>query len=151
VLLMRVRPRRTGTQLQISMRVHQAPFMNSAAEVVSAADGSRRGIGYDYITRNGTRVPNLARFEAPELDGMTNPVARFRWVDVGPAGGQADRVLQYEIFDTDSGGVGAEIFERLEEGIAMPPETDLDRLSRDETVLSKSDQQSAQWYRLDLI
>jgi hypothetical protein len=149
VLLMRVRPRRDGTQLQVSMTVLRAPFMNGAEEVVSAANGSRRGIGYDHVTRNGIRAPNLARFEAPELEGMTNPVARFQWVNAGNSGREADRVLQYEIFDADTGGEGARIFRKLEQGIATPPVTNLEQLSREGTVLSKSDRVSAQWYRLD--
>ena len=146
VLLMRVRPRRDGKQLQISMGVLEASFMNGAGEVVSS-DGSRREIGYNEA--NGVR--NTARFEAPEMRGMKNPVARFKWVDVGDSGSEAERVLQFELFDADSGGEGAKIFRRLEEGIATPPVTNLEQLSQEGTVLSKSDREIAQWYRLDSV
>ena len=149
VLLMRVRPRRNGRQLQISMRVHQSPFMKTVNEVVSAADGTRRRIGYDHVRKSGGKAPNLARFEAPEMDGMTNPVARFRWVDVGNSESADDMILQYEIFDADKSSQGARILEKLRKGIARAPATDLTRLSQEETVLSKSDRKSAQWYRLE--
>lgn len=143
VLLMRVRPRRNGRQLQISMPVLEASFMNGAAEVVST-DGSRRLIGYNEA--DGMR--NTARFEAPEMDGMVNPVARFQWVD---SGSTTDRILQYEIFDANSSHEGAKIFEKLANGIATPPVTNLRQLSHRRTVLSKSDQKIAQWYRLDSV
>jgi hypothetical protein len=158
---MRVRPRRVykklpdgtplGTQLQISMSVHNSAFMRSAEVVVSAADGSRKRIDYDYRTNNetGERFPNLARFEAPEMKDVTKPVARFQWVDASAFEGEAGKILQYEIFDADSGGEGADILKKLAEGIARPPETNLKKLSQGETVLSKSDQDTAQWYRLD--
>lgn len=159
VLLMRVRPRRVykkladgtplGTQVQISMSVHKAPFLKGTEEVVSAADGSRRRIGYDYVKRSGVRVQNTARFEAPEMKGMKKPVARFKWISVGDSGRDADRVLQFELFDAARGGEGAEIFRKLEEGIASPPVTDLEKLNREETVISNQDRKSAQWYRLD--
>lgn len=150
VLLMRVRPRRDGTQLQISMRVHGSAFMNSAPVVVSAADDSRRPIGYDYVAvPNGEPVPNTARFEAPELDGVENPVACFTWLDAEDEDGGAARILRYEIFDAARSAEGMRILKTLEEGIATPPTTNLDRLSEDETVLSKSDREIAQWYRLD--
>ena len=148
VLLMRVRPRRDGTQFQISMTVHKA-FMRGTQVVVSAADGSRRGVGYDHVTRNSKRVPNIARFEAPELERMSNPVARFQWVNADESGRKAARVLQYEIFDADSGDAGARILRKLKSGIATPPATNLAELSRAKTVLSKSNRARAQWYRLD--
>lgn len=150
VLLMRVRPRRDGTQLQISMKVHQASFMKSVQEVVSEADGSVRGIGYDYVKKNEGKAPNLARFEAPEMDGMTNPVARFRWEDERNSEG-VTKILRYKLFDADKSKEGARIFEKLSDGIAEPPLTDLSKLSRDGTVLSKSDRESAQWYRLEAV
>jgi hypothetical protein len=131
------------------MTVHKA-FMKSTVEVVSAADGSRKRVGYDYVTRNGKRAPNLARFEAPELERMSNPVARFQWVDADESGRAAGRVLQYEVFDADIAGEGARIYRKLKAGIATPPMTNLAQLSRDRTVLSKSDPARAQWYRLDL-
>lgn len=145
-LLMRVRPRRNGRQLQISMMVLEASFMHGATEVVSTG-GSRRPIGYNEA--NGVR--NTARFEAPEMMDMENPVARFQWVNAGESesGGNGD--LQYEIFDAASNDEGARIFRKLEEGIATPPETNLRELSREETVLSKSDRGIAQWYRLDWV
>lgn len=148
VLLMRVRPRRDGTQFQISMTVHKS-FMNSTTAVVSAADGSSRGVGHDHVTRNGKRVPNIARFEAPELERMSNPVARFQWVDADESRRKAGRVLQYEIFDADIVGEGARIFRTLKSGIGTPPMTNLAHLSLERTVLSKSDRTRAQWYRLD--
>ncbi len=143
-LLMRVRPRRDGKQVQISMRVLEASFMHGAGEVV-ATDGSRKTIGYNEA--NGVR--NTARFEAGEMLGMKNPVARFQWIDGGDA--EPERVLQYELLDADDSAEGARIFEKLEEGIATPPETDLDELSREMTVLSKSNRGIAQWYRLDTV
>jgi len=146
VLLMRVRPRRNGNQVQISMRVHETSFMDSAEEVVSP-DGTRREIGFN-IARG---KKNTARFEAPELEGMRNPVARFQWVDVGDAGSGGDKVLKVELLDADNGAEGARIFERLEEGIEDPPVTNLGQLNREMTVVSKSDLESAQWYRLDSV
>ena len=148
VLLMRVRPRRTGSQLQISMVVRESPFMKSAQEVVSVR-GFRRKIGYDYVQREGVKKKNTARFEAPEMEGVKNPVARFQWVDAADSGGGAHKVLQYEIFDADiSSDEGSRIFEKLKEGIATPPVTDLAQMSHEGTVLSKKDIKKAQWYRL---
>ncbi len=143
-LLMRVRARRNGNQLQISMKVLEASFMNGAAEVVSVG-GTTRRIGFNRA-RGGR---NTARFEAPEMTRVKNPVARFRWVNVGADQGAPRRVLQYEIFDAESDPEGARIFRKLEEGIGNPPVTDLAALSVDETVLSTSTRQKAQWYRLD--
>jgi len=148
-LLMRVRPRRDGTQLQISMTIHRAAFMNHVDYVISSADGNRRPIGYDYVNRKGERVVNLARFEAPEMEDMSNPVARFQWIEVDNNDGNAERVLQYEIFDADRGGEGANIYAKLAEGISTPPVTNLQLLSRELTVLSKSNRAIAQWYRLE--
>jgi len=149
VLLMRVRPRRGGgTQLQISMRVHQGSFMNSVAEVVSAIDGSPRAIGYDRTRRRGRRVANQARFEAPEMAGMTNPVARFRWVEAAEPNNLERRQLQYEIFDADSDDEGRQILTELRATISSPPVTNLQELSRTTTVVSKSNLAIAQWYRL---
>jgi hypothetical protein len=153
VLLMRVRPRRDGTQLQISMIVHNSPFMHRATKVFSANDNLSRPIGYDHVNtakKSAARTErrNTARFEAPELDGVANPVARFRWVDVDDAMGITHRILQYEIFDADESPTGRRLLQELEEGIATPPTTDLNGLSREETVLSKRDPEIAQWYRL---
>lgn len=156
VLLMRVRPRRTGTQLQLSMKVHQGSFMKSATEVVSGLDGSPRAIGYDYTRqrgkkvakRPGKRVANLARFEAPEMAGMTNPVARFRWVEAAEPSGSVRRQLRYEIFDADSDDEGRQILTELRATISSPPITNLQELSRTTTVVSKSNLAKAQWYRL---
>ncbi len=142
VLLMRVKPRRNGRQLQMSMDVLNASFMNGATEVVST-NGSLRPIGYNIA--NGVR--NTARFEAPEMMGMINPVARFR--RGAQLGRDGANILQYEIFDAAAGGEGATILRRLEDGITNPAKTNLSELSQDETVLSKSDRTSAQWYRLD--
>lgn len=144
VLLMRVRPRRDGNQFQISMKVLEASFMNGVEEVVSV-DGSVRGIGYNMA--RGVR--NTARFEAPELRAMQNPVARFQWVNAGRAEREPTRVLQYEIFDADNDDEGLTILRKLEEGIATPPLTRLEELSQEETVLSTSNLANAQWYRLD--
>ena len=138
VLLMRVRPRRDGSQVQISMEVLNASLINGATEVVST-DGLRRPIGYNMA--HGVR--NTARFEAPEMMRMSNPVARFRRINAS--------TVQYEIFDADAGGEGARIYRRLEEGINSPSTTNLSELGRDETVLSISNRNRAQWYRLDEI
>ena len=145
---MRVRPRRTGTQLQISMQVHQGPFVNSATEVVSAQDGSHRTIGYDHTSRSGRRVANLARFEAPEMAGMTNPVARFRWVIAAGPDNVERRQLQYEIFDADDDDDGRQILRELRATISSPPTTNLQNLNLLTTVVSKSNIARAQWYRL---
>ncbi len=122
--------------------------MNSATEVVSAVDGSPRAIGYDYTTRRGRRVANLARFEASEMAGMTNPVARFRWVEAAEPNNLEQRHLQYEIFDADSDDEGREILTTLKTTIPSPPLTNLQELSRTTTVVSKSNLARAQWYRL---
>jgi len=140
VLLMRVRPRRNGGQVQISMDVLSA-FMRDATEVISI-DGTRHPIGYNLA--NG--IQNTARFEAPEMIEMQNPVARFQWINRGNSGNWN---LQYEIFDADSNEDGAAIFRRLEEGIAATPKTNLHELSKGETILSKANREIAQWYRLD--
>lgn len=144
VLLMRVRPRRNGNQVQISMRILEVSFMNGAEEVVSV-DGSVRPIGYNLA--RGVR--NTARFEAPEMRGMQNPVARFQWVNGGGAGHEPNRVLQYEIFDAENDVEGRTVLRKLEDGIANPPLTNLEELSQEETVLSTRIRASAQWYRLD--
>lgn len=144
VMLMRVKPRRDGKQVQISMKVLAAPFMNGAKEVVSV-DGNMQEIGYNWT--DGVR--NTARFEAPEMRGMQNPVARFKWVNAGRPGHKPTRVLQYEIFDAKSDKEGRNILRKLEKGIGTPPLTKLEKLSQKETVLSKPGRESAQWYRLD--
>ncbi len=146
---MRVRPRRPttdslGTQVQFSMVVYRSAFWKEATEIVSDADGSRKAIGFNYARGK----PNTARFEAPEMLTMTNPVARFRWVDTGGSARKADRVLHYEIVDAERRD-GAPILARLKEGIATPPLTDLGALGQDATVLSVKDLEKAQWYRLD--
>lgn len=150
-MLMRVRPRRNGRQLQISMSILQGSFMNDVDEVFSAHDGSRRRVGYDHVVRDGKRIANLARFEAPEMEGMQNPVAQFRWVKSSEETNESSWILQYEIFDANSSEKGAKIFERLENGIRTPPATNLKRLGHSETVLSKPQPQIAQWYRLDFL
>lgn len=137
-LLMRVRPRRNGRQIQISLRILEG-FMQDAGEVW-ARDGSRREIGYN-MTRG---VANTARFEAPEMELMTNPVARFQWVNDRIAG----RLLRFEIFDADQSAVGAQIYTELRDGIGVQPTTDLSQVSRAHTVLSITDRDRAQWYRL---
>lgn len=147
---MRVRPRRNGRQVQISMIVFEGSFMNGATEVIST-NGTRREIGYNYAIRNNQRVANTARFEAPEMDGMTNPVIRYHWVSVGDTESEAESVLQYALFDADSNPEGAEILRKLEQGIASSPETDLSELSQDYTVLSRRGRTTAQWYRLDSV
>jgi hypothetical protein len=144
VLLMRVRPRRNGNQVQISMKILDASFMNGVEEVVSV-DGVRRRIGYNLA--RGLR--NTARFEAPEMSSMQNPVARFQWVNIGRPGRGPDIVLQYEIFDAAHDVRGSAILRKLEDGIANPPLTNLEELSQEETVLSIANLTSAQWYRLD--
>lgn len=150
VLLMRVRPRRNGGQFQISMKVLEASFMKGAKEVVSP-DGARRAIGYNLATRTGSAqtVKNTARFEAPEMMGMKNPVARFRWIDIGRSSGNPEKVLQYEIFDAASSAEGVKILKSLQDGIVSPPVTNLEQLSQEQTVLSVREPSKAQWYRLD--
>ena len=149
VLLMRVRPRRKdeegrGKQVQISLVVYRSAFWKEARVVVSDADGSRKTFGFN----DNSGKPNTARFEAPEMLTMTNPVARFRWVDTAGSAGELVRELHYEIFDAESPD-GAPIFARLKEGIATHPVTKRRVLSQDATVLSTSTLEIAQWYRLD--
>jgi hypothetical protein len=146
VLLMRVRKRRNGNQIQISKCVLNGPFMDEATEV-ALTDGSRRRIGSN--TARGNK--NTERFEAPGLRVMTNPVARFRWVNAGSASGGIGKYLLLELFDADQGGEGAEILRKLKQGIGTPPLRNLKQLSRDETALSASSPENAQWYRLDVI
>jgi HKD family nuclease len=134
-LLMRVRKRRNGNQLQISMLIHGS-FMRSAASVVSAS-GVQKEIGYN----EAHGVKNTARFEAPEMKAMKNPVAQFTW-------SKNKKVLQYQIFDADKGGKGSKILKQLKDGIQTPPTTNLAKLSHTETVVSKSNLAIAQWYRL---
>ena len=153
VLLMRVRPRRNGKQMQISMILHRSSFMRRVAEVYSAADGSPRGIGYDKVKKTSsagkaTRKKNQARFEAPEMSGMKNPVARFRWVDIAGPQREVRRILQYEVYDADKDSEGKKILATLEQGIATPPMRDMRQLGRLYTVLTTNNRQSAQWYRL---
>jgi HKD family nuclease len=143
VLLMRIRPRRNGNQVQISMKILEASFMHGAEEVVSV-NGFSRKIGYNMA--RGVR--NTARFEAPEMRDMSDPVARFQWANV-PGGERGHTVLQYEIFDAKNDTQGYAILTKLKEGKTSPPLTKLEELSQGETVLSISDESSAQWYRLD--
>lgn len=144
-LLMRVRPRRNGTQLQISLIVHGSSFMKSASQAISASDGKTRQIGFDYARKS--KSPNLARFEASEMDGMQQPVARFRWV--AREGSDGGKMLQYEIFDAAKNEEGKRILEQLNSGIGAIPNTNLKALGQTETVLSKRDRKIAQWYRLN--
>ena len=151
VLLMRLRPRRNGNQVQISMKILEASFMNGVEEVVSV-DGAVRRIGYNMTKGRGVRntaVRNTARFEAPEMRDMINPVARFQWVNAGGSGQKLNRILQYEIFDAESDIEGQTILTKLWNGIADHPLTKLEELSQEETVLSIGNRDSAQWYRLD--
>lgn len=145
VLLMRVRPRRNGTQLQVSMIVHTS-FMKGASRIVSASNGKDRTIGFDYIRRGDNKVKNLARFEAPELEGKKEPIARFTWV--ADEHDQNKKVLQYEILDGKD-PQGKSVLEYLESGMGTKPNTNLANLSSTETVLSKPDRRRAQWYRLE--
>jgi len=140
-LIMRVRPRRDGTQLQISMRIYPL-FFNDVTDVVSAVSGQRQKIGISKRNSSRGRIPNTARFEAPELDGLQNPIAVFKWA------GEASEELVYQIYDGNDNGEGARFYKRLREGINTTPETRLESLSKDYTVLSKSNIESAQWYRL---
>lgn len=142
VLLMRVKPRRNGNQIQISMKVYEDSFIGSTAAVVSAADNKSRLIGFNFVNRNGIKKRNTARFEAPELMSVSNPIVRFRWV------GESIKVLQYEVFDGDNDVEGIENFKTLSQGIANPPNTRLEKISSGETVLSKSIKEDAQWYRI---
>lgn len=144
-LLMRVKPRRNGKQLQISLVVHRSEFMRQASHVVAASDGTVRRIGFDYA--RSEEKPNLARFEAPELAEMKEPVARFRWVDGGNADGK--KVLQYEIFDAAQSLEGKRILALLESGIGATPNTKMKALGQTGTVLSRRDRKFAQWYRLN--
>ncbi len=139
VLLMRVRPRRNGGQLQISMKVLETPFMKGVSRIFSV-DGTPRHIGYN----KARGVLNTARFEAPEMRGMEKPVAQFKWVTIGNT-----KELQYMLLDAAKDEEGARIWKRLEEGISTPLATNLEGLSRDSTVLSTSNRAQAQWYRLD--
>lgn len=148
-LLMRVRPRRDGTQLQISLLVHASSFMNSASHVMAASDGARRPVGFDYTGSGEARKKNLARFEAPELKGMKDPFARFRWVH--DEGETELRVLEYEIFDAATSSEGKEVRELLEAGIGSKLNMKMADLGRTETVLSKGVRENAQWYRLNPI
>ncbi|WP_114168576.1 phospholipase D family protein [Pseudomonas sp. AFG_SD02_1510_Pfu_092] len=140
-LIMRVRPRRNGTQFQISMRIYPL-FFKGATDVVSAVSRQRQKIGISKRNSSRGRIPNTARFEAPELNGLQNPIAVFKWV------GEAPEELVYQIYDANDNSEGTRFFNRLREGIAATPVTRLESLSRDYTVLSKSDRESAQWYRL---
>jgi hypothetical protein len=146
VLLMRVRPRRDGKQIQISLKIHEGHFLSGVRQVIST-DGSVRDVGYNMARGK----PNTARFEASEMQGMTNPVVRFRWVLVEREKNQSRKALQFEVFDAYKSIEGAEILRRLEEGVGTPPVTNLGSLSREETVLSKPNRDIAQWYRLDLL
>lgn len=142
-LLMRVRPRRNGKQLQISMLLH-ASFMRGT-EVVVAENGTRKDVGYNIA--KGVR--NTARFEAPEMSGMKNPVARFWWEYPKGSKDLASQVLRYQIFDADDDPEGIDIFQKLEAGIQASASTNLEKLSHTETVISKPNRDIAQWYRLD--
>ena len=146
VLLMRVRPRRDRKQVQISMKILDALFMDGAGSVVSV-DGHIRPIGYNLA--GGVR--NTARFEAPEMSDMQNPVARFQWVSDGRRGKGSTKVLQYEIFDADSDAEGRRIFAKLERGIGTPPLRNPADISQEETVFSTANKSRAQWYRLDWV
>jgi hypothetical protein len=144
VLLMRVRPRRNGKQIQVSLKLLETPFMNGATEVVSAS-GVRRQVGFNFA--RGIR--NTARFEAPEMHGIENPVARFRWVRDDLPQRASAQILQYEIFDANKDPAGLRIYQQLEAGIGHPPETDLGALSEDITVITTKQKAKAQWYRLE--
>ncbi len=143
ILLMRVRPRRNGQQLQISMLLH-SKFMQGVDKVVSP-DDSKKDIGYN----KAKGINNTARFEAPEMINMKNPVARFWWIVKKDNSHKTKKDLHYEIFDADNDPTGILIFEKLKSGIKSPASTNLEKLSHQETIISKSNQEIAQWYRLD--
>ncbi|MBB5202837.1 HKD family nuclease [Inhella inkyongensis] len=145
ILLARIRPRRDRRQIQISMLLHSS-FMKSTDEVI-APDGSRKAIGYNYT--NG--VKNTARFEAPEMITMKNPVARFWWAKKDSSGNNVKKALHYQIYDADSDPTGKAIYKELESGIGKSAITNLKKLGKAETVLSKSDKTIAQWYRISSI
>ncbi len=140
-LLMRVRPRRNGNQVQLSMAIHEGAFMNGVDHLVFT-DGTKRAIGYNMA--RGHR--NTARFEASELQGMANPVARFRWIDVEDT--DNGKALLVELFDADTHPEGTLILEALLDGITTPPITNMDQIGHGATVLSIANQERAQWYRL---
>lgn len=145
VLLMKVRPRRNGRQVQISMGIHSGNFMNGAERVVDAA-GNTREIGFNIA--RGHR--NTARFEAPEMAGMNNPVAIFRWVQRPERQDDAQELL-VEIFDADDSRKGGEILRSLQDGLADRVVVDARRLNYDFTVVSKTDIDQAQWYKMHTI
>lgn len=141
VLLVRVRPRRTGTQFQVSLAVHgPSGFMRDAKEV-AASDGSRRPVGFNRARKK----INTARFEAPEMDGIKNPVARFHWAHSS----DSSPVLRYEIFDGDVDAEGIRIFRKLRAAITKPPLLDFKKIGRSVAVLSSREIDSAQWYMLE--
>uniref|UniRef100_UPI001A7E4D80 hypothetical protein n=1 Tax=Calothrix sp. FACHB-1219 TaxID=2692778 RepID=UPI001A7E4D80 len=70
-------------------------------------------------------------------------------VVIGVAGLAPKRVLQYEIFDASVDAQGRAILKKLRDGISTPPLLKLEDLSQEETVLSISNTNNAQWYRLD--
>ncbi|MGN5049527.1 hypothetical protein ACTG1T_03145 [Aeromonas veronii] len=141
-LLMRVRPRRNGQQIQISMKIYEDLFMNYTKSVTSAKTGEHHAIGFNYTHRNGIKQKNTARFEAPELRGINNPVLRFKWVATPYSH------LQYEVYDADTDTIGINIYKQLSSGITTPSVTRLERINENITVLSKKDPKMAQWYRL---
>lgn len=144
VLLMRIRPRRNGKQVQMSLPIHKEQFMDRAETIVDSG-GRERRIAPNSSTRSGGN-DNTLRFEAPELAGMQRPVALFRWVSFE----DSDRILQCEIFDAEDSEEGKDIWNSLLQGITRPPvlARHITQLSHNQTVLSVSDQNTSQWYQL---
>ena len=123
-LLMRIRPARGGTQVQLPKKLRDSPFFKSAGTIVSAHSGQMHTIN----PARARGMINTLKLEIPEAAGMHEPLLRFRWI----AGS-----LQYEVFESTSPD-GLTIKFELESGLVMRPP---------QTQASKSNLNVAQWWR----
>lgn len=123
-LLMRIRPARGGTQVQLPKALRGSPFFRTAGAVVSAHDGEVRSIS----EARARGIVNTLKFEVPEAKPMAEPLLRLRWVNGS---------LQYEAIEASS-AVGRSIKAQLEAGFATTPP---------QTEATKSNHSIATWWR----
>jgi hypothetical protein len=102
-LIMRPFPSRNGTQIQIPVMANERFFADSE-DVISEHNGDTRTI-HEAHARGKT---NTLKLEIPECRGVKIPALVFH---------KTDRGTTYRVFDGRS-GQGAELYKRLESGLA---------------------------------
>jgi hypothetical protein len=129
VLLMRVRPSRGGTQVQIPIPLRNSQFLTGIDAITSGHDRKRRVLSPTRPKRTQRKKVNTIKIEIPETRGIKTPVLRLERSAEG---------ITYFAYDADS-RQGRPILDALQDGYDMVPR---------QTVLTKpSDLDRSTWYR----